>query len=262
MEGFGEEGWAERVCVQLQRDIEAGATGVKVWKNIGMELRKEDGSFLMVDDPLFDPIFQFIKSSGITLVGHCGEPKNCWLPCDQMTVNNDREYFADNAKYHMYKHPEYPSYEAQIAARDALLRRNDGINFMGCHLGSLEWSVDRLGATLREFPNMCVDFAHRMCHLQYQSAKYGAEKVRAFFLEFQGQLVYGTDLMFFKGTTDAQIRDNCVEVWFSDWRFLATPDTLSCSEVNGSYQGLNLPQEVLAKVYYTNSLRWFPQLKA
>ena len=260
MEGFEEPGWVEKTIKGIEADLAAGANGVKVWKNIGMEERRKDGSFLMVCDPLFDPIFRYLGDRGVTLVGHCGEPRNCWLPVEEMTVNNDRDYFKENPKYHMYLHKDYPSYEAQIEARDAMLRRNPGLKFMGCHLGSLEWSVERLSTTLTEFPDMCVDFAHRMCHLQFQ-ARDNHAAVRAFFLAHQDQLVYGTDLMFFKGATPKQIRENCVEVWFSDWRFLATTEELECHEVNGKYRGLGLPEHVLRKVYYTNALRWFPHLK-
>eukprot|EP01063_Lacrimia_lanifica_P027045 TRINITY_DN373_c0_g1_i1.p1 TRINITY_DN373_c0_g1~~TRINITY_DN373_c0_g1_i1.p1 ORF type:complete len:368 (+),score=170.26 TRINITY_DN373_c0_g1_i1:51-1154(+) len=259
MEGFEEPGWVEKTLAGVKADIANGATGIKVWKNIGMEERRKNGEFIMIDDPLFDPVFQFLNDNGVTLVGHCGEPKNCWLPCEEMTVNNDREYFATNSKYHMYKHPEYPSYEKQIAARDNMLRRHPGLKFLGCHLGSLEWCVDTLGRTLDEFPDMSVDFAHRMCHLQHQAAQ-DRDRVRNFFMKYQDQLVYGTDLMFFKGDTPKKIRETCIETWFSDWEFMATDKVLSCHEVNGKYQGLALPEAVLRKIYYTNPLRWFPTL--
>ena len=34
-----------------------GAVGVKIWKNIGMELRDPDGSYVMPDDPRLEPVF-------------------------------------------------------------------------------------------------------------------------------------------------------------------------------------------------------------
>jgi hypothetical protein len=49
--------WAERVIAELEQDFARGAIACKVWKNIGMELRTPSGEFLMVDDPLFDPVF-------------------------------------------------------------------------------------------------------------------------------------------------------------------------------------------------------------
>jgi len=48
----------------------------------------------------------------------------------------------------MYLHPEMPSYEDQLKARDGLLERHPKLQFTGAHLASLEWSVDELAAFL------------------------------------------------------------------------------------------------------------------
>ena len=73
----------------------------------------------------------------MTLLGHQGEPKNCWLPLDQMTVNSDREYFKAHPQYHMYLQPDMPSYERQMAVRDAMLARHPGLKFVGVHMASI-----------------------------------------------------------------------------------------------------------------------------
>ena len=69
----------------------------------------------------------------------------------------------------MYLHPEMPSYEDQINARDNILAEYPGLDFIGAHLGSLEWNVDELARTLDRFPNMKVDMAARIGHLKNQS---------------------------------------------------------------------------------------------
>ena len=96
-------------------------------------------------------------------------------------MNNDRSYFARRTrKYHMFKHPEMPSYEDQIAARDRMLAKHPDLRFVGAHLASLEWSVDRLGEFFDRFPNALADTAARMGQLQYQSNR-EREKVRRIF---------------------------------------------------------------------------------
>jgi hypothetical protein len=115
MENFEQPGWQEKVIAQLKRDFEDGAVGVKVWKDIGMTFRDSLGNFIMIDDPLFDPVLDFIAENDKTLIAHIGEPRNCWLPLDSMTVNNDRIYFEEHPQYHMYLHPDYPSYETLIS---------------------------------------------------------------------------------------------------------------------------------------------------
>ena len=162
MQGWDQPDWQQRVIRQLGQAFADGAVGVKVWKNIGMEFRDSHGRLVMIDDAKFDPVFDFIREQHRVLIGHQGEPHNCWLPLDQMTVNNDKEYFREHPQYHMYLHPELPSYEDQMAARDRMLAKNLELKFMGAHLASLEWSVDRLAAFLDRFPNTVVDLAARM----------------------------------------------------------------------------------------------------
>ena len=76
MDGFGEPDWRENTIAWLQESFDQGAIAVKVWKDIGMTFRNEDSTFIMIDDPRFDPVFDFIESQNKTLVNHNGEPKN------------------------------------------------------------------------------------------------------------------------------------------------------------------------------------------
>lgn len=48
----------------------------------------------MVDDDHMDPIYDFMAQNNVLLIGHQGEPRNCWLPLDEMTVDSDRNYFC------------------------------------------------------------------------------------------------------------------------------------------------------------------------
>jgi hypothetical protein len=118
---FGTVNWSNKVISQLENNIAGGAVSVKIWKNIGMTARDKSGKFIMIDDPAIEPVINFIISKDIAITGHLGEPRNCWLPLNEMTVSGDSSYFAEHPQYHMFLHPEYPSYEDQINARDNLL---------------------------------------------------------------------------------------------------------------------------------------------
>ena len=259
--GFGEPGWQEKTLEYLQSSFDSGAIGVKVWKNIGMTLRDKNGEFVMIDDARFDPIIDYIAKAGKTLVGHLGEPRNCWLPLPEMTVNNDRAYFTEHPEYHMFLHPEYPSYEAQVTARDNMLAKHPGLRFDGAHLGSLEWSVDELARRLDSFPDMAVDLAARLCHLQYQSlANY--DKVRAFVIKYQDRILYATDLEVNDSITDTTAEMKHIhDVRFGHWKYFTSDEMLTTPEVNGSFRGLHLPAEVVDKIYLKNAEKWFPAFK-
>ena len=154
-----------------------------------MVLKDPDGRYVMADDPRLDPVFSALAKQGRTLVAHLGEPRNCWLPVDQMTVDGDRRYFAAHPEYHGLLHPEIPNYEAQVAARDRMLERHPALRVVGCHLGSLEYDVDELAKRLDKYPNLAVDLSARIVHLQIQPRN----KVRAFLVKYQDRLLYGTD---------------------------------------------------------------------
>jgi len=176
-----------------------------------------------------------------------------------MTVNNDKQYFKEHPEYHMYLHPDFPSYEDQIRARDNMLKKHPNLHFMGAHLGSLEWSVDELAKHFDMFPNMTVDMAARTCHLEKQ-AEADWQKVYDFFVKYQDRIIYGTDEGDWVGTEadPVKLKEKVHSVWARDWEFLSSGDTLTSWEVNGKFKGLKLPKEVLEKIYYKNAVKWFP----
>ncbi len=253
--GWGTEDWSKKIISQLERDISAGAITVKIWKNIGMTVRDRTGKFIMVDDPGLDPVFNFIKSKNIPVTGHLGEPRNCWLPFNEMTVSSDSNYFAENPQYHMFLHPEYPSYEDQINARDNLLEKTSRSYFVGCHLGSLEWNVDSLALRLDRYPNMAVDISARICHLQYQSAK-DRKRVRDFCIKYQDRLLYGTDVGYSGGNPEG-FKKQMHETWIDDWKYFATDAEMTSDLFDGTFRGFKAAKSVMNKIYSENAMKWY-----
>jgi predicted TIM-barrel fold metal-dependent hydrolase len=257
LENWGDADWQSSAIGQIEAGFAAGALGVKVWKEIGMVLRDPDSSFVMIDDPRFDPIFEYITSRGKTLTAHIGEPRNCWLPLEEMTVNNDRAYFAENPQYHSYLHPEIPHYWKHIEARDRVLEKHPGLRFVGCHLGSLEFDVDEMAERFDRFPNFVVDMAARICHFQVQDR----EKVRNFCIKYQDRLLYGTDLAV-SSTYDkpalAKALERIKATYNRDYRYFATDEEMAVPEISGKFHGLALPAGVLKKIFYENAEKWYP----
>lgn len=256
MENFEQSGWQEKVIAQLKQDFEDGAVGVKVWKDIGMTFRDSLGNFIMIDDPRFDPIFNFISENNKTLMAHIGEPRNCWLPLDSMTVNNDRLYFEENPHYHMFLHPDYPAYETLIDARDNMLAKHPKLRVVGAHLGSLEWSVDELAKRLDKFPMFAVDMSARICHFQVQDR----QQVLDFIRKYQDRILYATDLSFSDKNDLEETRVKFKKEWESDWNYFSKGDEMSSPNVNGPFKGLDLDEKVLRKIYAENAMKWFPGL--
>src|SRR5258707_7822976 len=69
-------GWADETITKLKTSFAAGALGIKLWKNMGMVYKDSAGHFIMLDNPRFDSVIQFIINQDKTLIGHFVQPTN------------------------------------------------------------------------------------------------------------------------------------------------------------------------------------------
>ena len=140
-------------------------------------------------------------------------------------------------------------------------RKHPNLRYVGCHLGSLEWSVDALAMTLDRFPNMSVDMAARISHFKVQNY----DKVRAFIIKYQDRLLYGTDIAIHDTDESAGSLKKAEEilnrVWLNDWKYFTSDELFVQEEKVRECRGLNLPEEVLEKIYFKNAIRMYPGIE-
>ena len=250
--------WQNNVTSYLDESFQNGALGVKVWKNIGMDFKNDDGEFMMIDNPQFDPVINYIQERNKPLLGHIGEPYSCWLPLEEMEVRFIRNYYENNPQYHMHLHPENPSYEEIIETRNNMLDKHLNLSFVGAHLGSMAWSLDMMSEHLEKYPNMVFDMAHRITLLQHLTQK-DRKAVRNFFIKYQNRFVYSTDLQHHANSDPDAIRELANNTWRQDWEYFVTDNEMVNTEVNDtSFRGLKLPKEVVDKVYRLNAEKAYP----
>jgi predicted TIM-barrel fold metal-dependent hydrolase len=258
LENWGDKIWRQAALEAIGQGFAGGAVAVKVWKEIGMVLKDPNGRYVMIDDARFNPILEFIQNQDKTLVAHIGEPRNCWLPLEAMTVEGDRNYYREHPQYHAFLHPEIPTYWDQIKARDKMLEKHPQLRVVGCHLGSLEFDVEELAKRLDKYPNFAVDMAARIVHFQVQDQK----KVRDFILKYQDRLLYATDSEIGVGDGESDIPSQLSEletVYQRDYRYFATDQMLDVAQVRADFKahGLALPRGVLKKIYFENAKKWY-----
>lgn len=256
VQGFQSPGWSAAAVRSIEEARAHGAVGVKLWKNVGMVLRNPDGSYVMPDDARLEPVIAYLQRTSLVLLGHQAEPLNCWLPLEKMAVRSDRDYFSEHPQYYMYRHPEMPTHEAILEARDRMLRAHPRLRFDAVHLASLEWDVDRIAAFLDSFPNAVVDLAARLVHLEYQAASH-PQKVRGFLIRYQSRILYGSDLAYGPAESSAGEIAALHEDWLNDWRFLATAEPMRSPDFDGEFRGLHLPRTVLDRIYHDNAQALF-----
>src|SRR5882724_5074368 len=54
---FGQKGWTEHALAELETDVRNGARGLKIYKDLGMEFKDEQGKRIAVDDRRLDAIW-------------------------------------------------------------------------------------------------------------------------------------------------------------------------------------------------------------
>ena len=136
-------GFGERAAAQLERDVEAGAVGLKFFKNYGIDVRDGNGERVPVDHPELDPVFEACARLDIPVLMHVGEPSEFYEPVDQhnerwleLTLLPNRRLPADR----------YPGFETMVAERDRLFARHPNTRFIAAHMG---WHANDLGRLKR-----------------------------------------------------------------------------------------------------------------
>lgn len=251
---FNQAGFAQSTIRQINREFDKGAVAVKIWKNIGMEIKDTTGQYLLPDAPVFEPIYRDIAAHNKTLITHLADPNSAWEP-----PNHDpfaSQYFKNNPQWYMYGRPHPASKERILKARDHILEENPSLRVVGAHLGSMEDDFKQLGQHLDRYPNFAVDLAGRIPRIMLQPRP----QMIAFIARYQDRLIYGTDLEIGFGETGvSETGAKWEDTYARDWRFLATDDVL---QVRGhAVQGLALPQSILRKLYHENALHWFPGMR-
>jgi predicted TIM-barrel fold metal-dependent hydrolase len=239
---------------QIDRDFAQGAVAVKIWKNIGMEIKNSSGQYIMADDPKFEPIYKDIASHGKTLMTHQAEPDVAWGPPD--ASDPSWSYYQENPQWYVANRPGFPSKEKILAARDHVLAENPQLRMVGVHLGSMERSLENIASHLDKYPNFAIDTAARMDYLMLMPP----EKVRAFLVKYQDRVLYGTDLDLLPDATFPDALKDWQSTYARDWKYMATDEIFT---VEGKpVHGLKLPPPVLQKIFRNNAIRWIPGLGA
>lgn len=231
---------------RLERLVEHGAVGFKFWKDLGLSVRDASGELLHVDDERLAPIFEKAGDLGTPVMVHIGDPEAFFLPID-----------ANNERYEeLAAHPDWSFHGSQygkhelLEQRDRVFRRHPRTTFVAAHIAENSEDLQRVSAMLDACPNVMVDISARASELGRQP--YAARK---FFLRFADRIVFGADLV------------PEVEMYRLHYRFLETADEYFEYPTHASGQGrwyiygLDLPDDVLRKVYRDNALRLLPGLK-
>lgn len=250
--GIDAPDYAQKEIERLKKEIGEGARMVKVWKNFGMVTKDDSGKFIQIDDGRLQPIWDFLAESNIPVMAHIGEPIQAWRPLDDPN-NPHYGYYSRNPEYHAYRHPEIPTYETIIKARDRWIANNPNLQILCAHLGSMSHDVKMVAERLDKYPNIVVECGARFGDLAGQDSK----KIRRFFETYQDRILFGSDYGNSSPKDLLSVSELEAELVNLDtdytllWDYLSSADSLEIR--NQKTEGLQLPEAILKKVYYTNA---------
>jgi uncharacterized protein len=240
---ISEPAFGESAARQLEADVRNGASGLKVFKNLGMFVKDAEGRRVPTDDPRLDPIWAKCAELGIPVLIHVGEPVAFWQPWDRF---NERWLELKQFPNRRRDSPELASLEQTIGELHNVIRRHPKTTFINAHLGWLGHDLGRLGKLMDEMPNMYTEIGAVLHELGRQP-----RFAREFLIRHQDRVLFGKD------------------VWepseyYTYFRTLETADEYfpyyRKRHAFWSLYGLDLPDEVLRKLYYKNALRILPSI--
>jgi predicted TIM-barrel fold metal-dependent hydrolase len=235
-------------AASLRASARAGAAGVKVWKDLGLHVRDEDGELILPDDRRLIPLWEACAEEHVPVFIHTADPVAFFDPIDER--NERYEQLHAHAEW-SFADPSFPRFGRLIDALEGLVAANPDTTFVGVHVGGYAENLARVGAMLDAYPNYHVDIAARVAELGRQP-----RTTRAFVEAHADRVLFGIDEF-----------PPAAENYAIYFRFLETADEHfphSSEEVplmgRWAISGLDLPDEVLRKVYAQNALRLIPTL--
>jgi len=245
LQGIDEPDWTERTLEQLDIDVGNGAQGLKIYKNLGLTEKDSRGERIPVDDPRLAPVWRQCGELGIPVLIHTGEPASFWQPKD---ANNER-LLELMEKPERYRDPAtFPSWKDLMAEQHQLFRNHPETVFINAHLGWLGNDLERLGRLLDELPNVYTEIGAVLAELGRQP-----RFAREWLIRHQDRVLFGKDSW----------RPEEYPVYF---RVLETTDDYfdyyRRRHAFWKIYGLDLPDDVLRKIYYKNALAILPGLDA
>lgn len=236
--GVGNADWAKNAVAQLRQDVANGATGLKVYKSLGLRNTDVNGKRIALNDPRLDPIWALCGELGIPVLIHTADPKSFWDPFDgdnerwlELKTRPNRKRGANNPA----------PWEQLIAEQHAMFKKHPNTTFINAHMGWFANDLAKLGELLDQMPNMYVGIGAIIAELGRQP-----RFAKQFFIKYQDRILFGKD----------------------SWKPEEFPTYFRVLESKDEYfpyhkkyhafwpmYGLDLPDDVLKKVYYKNALK-------
>ncbi len=242
-EGIDDPDWGRNAADQLSADVESGARGLKIFKNLGLSVQDGSGARVPVDDPRLDAVWARAGDLGIPVLIHSADPRQFWMPHD----STNEKWLELKLRPRRKRSDTDPApFEQIIEEQHNVFRKHPETVFINAHLGWFGNDLGTLGRLMDEMPNMYVGIGAVLYEFGRQP-----RAARTFFEEYQDRVLFGKDSWapeeypyYFRTLETADEYFDYYRKYHAMWKLY----------------GLDLPDPVLRKLYYENALRIIPGL--
>lgn len=231
----------------LERQVlalaEMGFDGIKI---IETKPSRAKHMPFQIDDPEYENFFACLEENQMPMVWHVADPIDLWNEKVAPPVAREKGW--------LYSDGTYPTQEELFQRAERVMHKFRRLNIILPHFYFMSSELDRLSELFEEYPNVNIDlgpgtemFIHLSKHV---------EKSREFFIRYQDRILFGDDDEFSGDTVSIHHVLN-KNVFMR--RFLETNESMVLPEGDenflqrhGEVHGLNLPEDVLRKIYSEN----------
>ncbi|MBN1806163.1 MAG: amidohydrolase family protein [Sedimentisphaerales bacterium] len=238
--GYDKPGFGPAAVKELERCYKLGARGVGELGDKGKGLfysRPVKAWGMHLDDKRMDPILEKCADLGMPVNIHVADPRWMYEPMDEKNdgLMNAYQWRLDNQ-------PGIVGHEDMVKILGRAVERHPRTIFVACHFANCSDNLERLGKLFDKYPNLYADISAR-----YAETAAIPRYTGRFYEKYQDRLVYGTDMGFGR------------EMYRTTFRILESSDEHFYAWNYFSYHwplhGLDLPDEVLRKVYRENAFK-------
>ena len=235
--------WTRKTVSQLEQDVRSGAQGLKIFKNLGMDVKDSRGQRVRIDDTRFDPVWEAAGRLKIPVIIHSGDPFQFWQPQDKY---NERWLELKERPERIRPADKFPPWETIMSEQHRVFEKHPKTTFINAHLGWLGGNLAELGKLMDRCPNMYTEIGAVLAELGRQP-----RTARQWLIRYQGRVLFGKD------TWEPS-------EYHTYFRVLETADEYfdyyRRRHAFWQMYGLDIPDEVLKRLYYMNALKVIPGL--
>ena len=237
-------GWGAKAVAQLEADKKAGALGIgEISKAVGLRIKKADGTRLKIDDPELDPVWEAAGRLGLPVLIHTAEPQEFFE-----TIDFQNERWLELALYRDRRYPvgEFPRFEELMQERNRMFKKHPRTTFIAAHFAYHANDLARMATLFDENPNVYTEVGAILAELGRQP-----RAAHDFFVKYQDRIIFGKD----------SFQPDEFPYY---WRVFETTDEYFdyYRDYHAFWKlyGMGLPDDVLKKLYYKNTLKLVPGL--